>query len=49
MIKRSYKAIIRQLAVFARKFYELHNKCAIVHEGTGYPGNCNPMDMPISE
>ena len=42
--------IILQLAVFTRKFFqELHNKCAIVHEGTGYPSNHNPMGVPISE
>ena len=42
--------IILRLAVFTRNFFqELHNKCTIVHEGTGYPSNHNPMGVPISE
>ena len=42
--------IILQLATFTRKFFhELCNKHAIVHEGTSYPNNCDPMGVPISE
>ena len=37
-----------QLTVFTI-FHELHNKFAIVREGTGYPSNRNPMGVLFSE
>ena len=42
--------IILQLTVITIKlFHELYNEHAIVHEGTAYPSNHNPMGVPISE
>ena len=42
--------IVLQLALFTVKFFhELRNKHVIVHKGTDYPSNCNPMGVAISE